>query len=100
MSALAGTVTPEAWETIAPHYDEHVTPTANSDVAEGRPRPRRRPTTDRPPRRRLWQRRPDDPRRPSRRTGPRRGLRTHHGRPARGAGPSRGTDEHPGAGDG
>ena len=34
MSTLDATVTPDAWDTIAPRYDEHVTPTANWQVAE------------------------------------------------------------------
>jgi SAM-dependent methyltransferase len=34
MSTLDHTVTPDAWDAIAPRYDEHVTPTANFAVAE------------------------------------------------------------------
>ncbi len=34
MSTLDATVTADAWDAIAPRYDQHVTPTANFEVAE------------------------------------------------------------------
>ena len=34
MSTLESTVTPDAWDAIAPRYDQHVTPATNFEVAE------------------------------------------------------------------